>query len=72
MTKPRNAKHKQLWLSPEADMYLKAGQKARNFRTERDYVERLILDDFYRLNESSTSPEFQPQTIKLDQIINQS
>ena len=57
-------------ISKDVEIALKTCMNERKFRTKREYVERLILDDFNRLNEQSLRPEYQPQTIKLDQIFN--
>jgi len=44
-------------ISREADDALKACKKARNFRTERELVERLILEEFERQQRGQTGPE---------------
>lgn len=40
---------KQFLFTKEADIALKACIKERSFRTEREYVERLVFEDFERL-----------------------
>lgn len=44
-------------ISREADDALKACKKARNFRTERELIERLILEEFERQQRGQTGPE---------------
>jgi hypothetical protein len=46
---------KQFLITKEADIALKACIKARSFRTEREYVERLIFEDFERLGKREQS-----------------
>ena len=58
-----------LHLSKDAKSTLETCVKERKFRSIRDYIERLIYDDFNRLKDAETSPDFQPQNVKLDYII---
>lgn len=56
-------------ISNEAKSELDACIKDKNFRSKREYIERLIHDDFNRLKDTKSIPDFQPQNVKLDYII---
>lgn len=56
-------------ISNEAKSELDSCIKVKKFRSKREYIERLIHDDFNRLKDTETSPDFQPQNVKLDLII---
>ncbi|MDY0152007.1 MAG: hypothetical protein RBS43_07010 [Candidatus Cloacimonas sp.] len=48
---------KHYWFSKSTDEALKTCKKTSKFRTEREYVEQLILDDFERQQRGQTTPE---------------
>lgn len=48
---------KHYWFSKSTDEALKTCKKTSKFRTEREYVEQLILDDFERQQRGQTGPE---------------
>lgn len=52
-----NKKRLLMDISPEADEALKFCKKNRHFRTERECVERLILEEFEREKRGLSSPE---------------
>lgn len=47
---------KHYWFSKSTDEALKTCKKTSKFRTEREYVEQLILDDFERQQRGQTGP----------------
>jgi hypothetical protein len=48
---------KHYWFSKSTDEALKTCKKNSKLRTEREYVEQLILDDFERQQRGQTGPE---------------
>ena len=48
---------KQFLISKTSDEALKACVKKRDFRTEREFIERLILEEFERQQRGQTGPE---------------
>ena len=48
---------KHYWFSKSTDEALKTCKKTSKFRTEREYIEQLILDDFERQQRGQATPE---------------
>jgi hypothetical protein len=61
---------KHYWFSKSTDEALKTCKKMSKFRTEREYVEQLILDDFERQQRGQTGPESAQIVDRLDDIKN--
>ena len=56
---------KHYWFSKSTNEALKTCKKTSRFRTEREYVEQLILDDFERQQRGQTGPE---SSLVIDQL----
>lgn len=58
--------YKRILLKLEIDAALKVCKKKRNFRSDREYIERLIMDDMERLSEGGSTSS---ATIDTDRLL---